>query len=157
MDNKPDKPRMTEKQKRFCDYYIEIGNAAEAAVRAGYSKKTAKEIGCENLTKPHLKAYIDERLEKMENERIANAQEVLEHLTSIMRGEEVDGVYKVKQTNNEGEIFHSEKEYQYTPNVEERTKAAELLGKRYSLFTDKVDIQMSDIVVKVGEWDAEDE
>ena len=77
--------RMTEKQKRFCDFYIETGNAKEAAIRAGYSEKTAKQIGQENLTKPDLRAYIDERLAELKNERTADAQEVLEYLTAVMR------------------------------------------------------------------------
>ncbi|WP_025194170.1 terminase small subunit, partial [Enterococcus faecalis] len=59
--------RMTEKQKRFCDFYIETGNAKEAAIRAGYSEKTAKQIGQENLTKPDFRAYIDERLAELKN------------------------------------------------------------------------------------------
>ncbi|MBC2821530.1 terminase small subunit, partial [Enterococcus faecalis] len=79
--------RMTEKQKRFCDFYIETGNATQAAIKAGYSEKTAAAIGAENLIKPNLKTYIDERLAELKNERTADAQEVLEYLTAVMRGE----------------------------------------------------------------------
>ena len=111
--------RMTEKQKRFCDFYIETGNAKEAAIRAGYSEKTAKQIGQENLTKPDLRAYIDERLAELKNERQA--------VVDIDVG------------------------------AKDRLKAAELLGKRHALFTDKVDLQTGDIVIKVGEWDADEE
>ena len=74
--------KLTEKQKRFCDYYIESGNISEAAIKAGYSKKTAYAIGQENLKKPVLKKYIEARLEKMQSKRIADATEIMEHLSS---------------------------------------------------------------------------
>ena len=113
--------KMTEKQKAFCDYYIETGNATEAAIKAGYSKKTAKVIGSENLTKPYLKQYIDERLAKIEDERIAKGEEVLQYLTKVMRGEEKD-------------------QFGLDASLQDRTKAAELLGKRYRLFTEKIEV-----------------
>ena len=142
--------RMTEKQKRFCDFYIETGNAKEAAIRAGYSEKTAKQIGQENLTKPDLRAYIDERLAELKNERTADAQEVLEYLTAVMRGEYTEatliGVGEGAQAVVDIDV-----------GAKDRLKAAELLGKRHALFTDKVDLQTGDIVIKVGEWDADEE
>lgn len=81
---------MTLKQDKFIDEFIATGNASEAARRAGYSPKTANVIGSENLTK--LNNQIQSRLEELESERIADAQEVLERLTSILRGEETDYV-----------------------------------------------------------------
>lgn len=116
--------KMTEKQKAFCDYYIETGNATEAAINAGYSKKTAKVIGSENLTKPYLKQYIDERLAKIEDERIAKGEEVLQYLTKVMRGEEKD-------------------QFGLDASLQDRTKAAELLGKRYRLFVDKIEADVN--------------
>ncbi|MFG5580546.1 terminase small subunit [Enterococcus faecalis] len=142
--------RMTEKQKRFCDFYIETGNAKEAAIRAGYSEKTAKQIGQENLTKPDLRAYIDERLAELKNERTADAQEVLEYLTAVMRGE-----YKEATLIGVGEGAQAVLDIDV--GAKDRLKAAELLGKRHALFTDKVDLQTGDIVIKVGEWDADEE
>ena len=142
--------RMTEKQKRFCDFYIETGNAKEAAIRAGYSEKTAKQIGQENLTKPDLRAYIDERLAELKNERTADAQEVLEYLTAVMRGE-----YKEATLIGVGEGAQAVVDIDVS--AKDRLKAAELLGKRHALFTDKVDLQTGDIVIKVGEWDADEE
>ncbi|MDU2725368.1 MAG: terminase small subunit [Enterococcus faecalis] len=142
--------RMTEKQKRFCDFYIETGNAKEAAIRAGYSEKTAKQIGQENLTKPDLRAYIDERLAELKNERTADAQEVLEYLTAVMRGE-----YKEATLIGVGEGAQAVADIDV--GAKDRLKAAELLGKRHALFTDKVDLQTGDIVIKVGEWDADEE
>lgn len=75
--------KLTEKQKRFCDHYIVLGNATKASIEAGYSKKTSDRIGTENLAKPAIKAYIDERLEKIASERIMTAQEILERLSMI--------------------------------------------------------------------------
>ncbi|WP_418518813.1 terminase small subunit [Megasphaera sp.] len=79
--------KLTEKQKRFIDYYIETGNATESARRAGYSPKTAEAIGLENLRKPRIKAAIDARLKELEDKRIAKADEVMQFLTSTLRGE----------------------------------------------------------------------
>ncbi len=112
---------MSEKQKAFCDFYIETLNATEAARRAGYSEKTAKSIGCENLTKPNLKEYIELRLAEMEAHRVADGEEVLQYLTRVMRGEEKDS-------------------FDMDASLQDRTKAAELLGKRYRLFIDKQEI-----------------
>ena len=142
--------RMTEKQKRFCDFYIETGNAKEAAIRAGYSEKTAKQIGQENLTKPDLRAYIDERLAELKNERTADAQEVLEYLTAVMRGED-------KEASLIGVGEGAQAVVDIDVGAKDRLKAAELLGKRHALFTDNVDLQTGDIVIKVGEWDADEE
>lgn len=79
---------LTLKQQKFIDFYIEKGNATEAAELAGYSKKTAKQIGSENLTK--LDDYIKVRLKQLEDKRIATADEVLKYFTSVMRGEVKD-------------------------------------------------------------------
>ncbi len=128
--------KLTERQKAFCDYYIETLNATEAARRAGYSEKTAKEIGCENLTKPNIQAYIQERMEQMDKKRIASAEEVLEYLTKVMRGEEKE---KLLEYNEEGE----ETIVSVPPSIRERTKAAELLGKRYALFIEKGQVDVS--------------
>ncbi|MBS4958273.1 MAG: terminase small subunit [Clostridium sp.] len=126
---------MTEKQKAFCDYYIETGNATEAAIKAGYSKKTAKVIGSENLTKPYLKQYIDERLAKIEDARIAKGEEVLQYLTRVMRGEEKD-------------------QFGLDAALQDRTKAAELLGKRYRLFVDKVEADVNATVNSTAKLDS---
>lgn len=138
--------KLTEKQRRFCDYYIQCGNATEAAIKAGYSKKTAKQIGTENLAKPVLKSYIDEQLEIMHNERQADAAEVLEFLTAVMRGEKTEQTLLAMKEGGQ-------KITEIGVGAKDRLKAAELLGKRHALFTDKVDLQTGDIVIKVGEWD----
>lgn len=109
--------KLTEKQKAFADYYIETLNATESAKKAGYSKKSAEVIGFENLRKPKIEKYIQKRLEKKESERIASQDEVLEYLTGVMRTEQEE--------------------------TKERTKAARLLGKRYAIFTDRVEKEIS--------------
>lgn len=132
--------RLTEKQKAFCDYYIETLNATEAALKAGYSPKTAKQTGYENLNKPYLKNYIDQRLKELEDQRIADAKEVLEYLTSVLR-EEVDE--EVVVVEGDGDFRSRARTIRKSVGIRERNRAAELLGRRYALFTDKVDIEGS--------------
>lgn len=79
--------KLTPKQKRFADEYIKTGNATQSAIEAGYSKRTAKEVGYENLTKPHLKQYIEKRMDQIASPKIMTAQQVLERLTSIVSGD----------------------------------------------------------------------
>ena len=78
---------MTERQKRFVDFYIKTCNASEAARLAGYSDKTAYSIGDENLKKPEISREIAKRLEELKSLRTADLKETLEYMTSVMRGE----------------------------------------------------------------------
>nr|DAY88677.1 MAG TPA: Terminase small subunit [Caudoviricetes sp.] len=119
LEDEKDYNKLTEKQKRFIDYYVETANATESAKRAGYSSKTAKNIGAENLTK--LNYFIQERLQQLEDNRIASQEEVLQYLTKVMRGEEKD-------------------QFGLDASLQDRTKCAELLGKRYGTFKEKVDV-----------------
>lgn len=131
---------MNARQKKFCDEYLIDCNATQAAIRAGYSPKTAKQIGQENLTKPDLKAYIDEQLEILHNQKTADAQEVLEYLTSVMRGEHTeqtlqligDGVQQIADID---------------VSARERLKAAELIGKRYGMFKDNVNVDLEPVAI----------
>lgn len=83
--------KLTTKQKRFVDNYIKTGSATQSAIEAGYSKKTAPTIASENLIKPNIKSYIDEKIKEIESERIMGAQEALEFLTNVVvRGEELE-------------------------------------------------------------------
>ena len=145
--------KLTEKQKRFADYYIEIGNITEAAVKAGYSKKTARVIGQENLLKPAIKGYIDEKLEAMQDERTASAKEVLEFLTKSMRGEIKEEVVVVEGT---GDGTSEARMIKKQIGLRDRIKSAELLGKRYRLFTDKVEVEGVVPVMIVGESELEE-
>ena len=124
---------LTLKQQRFADEYIISGNATQAATLAGYSKKTARSIGQENLTKLDIKKYIDERLEELESSKIAKQDEVLQYLTSIMRGLETEqtlrGMGEGMQAIDDIEV-----------SAKDRIKAAELLGKRYAMWTEKQEV-----------------
>lgn len=79
--------KLTPKQKKFADEYIKTGNATQSAIEAGYSKKTAQVIGAENLSKPMVKSYIEERMADIKSKRIMDIEEAVEILTSIARGE----------------------------------------------------------------------
>ena len=79
--------KLTAKQKKFADNYIKSGNATQSAISAGYSRQTAAVIGAENLTKPYIKSYIDERMQELESQKIMSAKEAIELLSSIARGE----------------------------------------------------------------------
>ena len=87
--------KLTEKQKRFADEYIKTGNATQSAIEAGYSKKTARSIGSENLAKPDISEYIAKRLEKIDKEKIAEQKEILEFMTRVMRRQETEQVTNV--------------------------------------------------------------
>ena len=145
--------KLTEKQKRFADYYIETGNGTEAAIKAGYSKKTARVIGQENLLKPAIKNYIDEKLTEMSNNRIASANEVMELLTSAARGELEEEVVVVE---GEGDGCSTARTIKKQIGAKDRIKAAELLGKRYRLWTDKMEVKGMVPVMIVGEDELED-
>lgn len=145
--------KLTPKQKAFAEYYIETGNATEAAIKAGYSKKTARVIGQENLLKPALKSYIDEKMKELEDQRIAKADEVLKYLTRVIRGEETE---QVVVTENIGDFMSEARVINKELSAKDKIKAAELLGKRYRLFVDKVDTNINASIVFEGEDELED-
>jgi len=132
--------RMTPKQRAFCEYYLQNCNASESARLAGYSLRSAFRSGQENLHKPVIRAYIDYMLEQMADARIAKAEEVLERLTSVMRGEETEPVPYLKGNGEQG--FSEQR-----PKVSDRVKAAELLGRRYALFTDNAKVDIAPVVI----------
>ena len=127
---------MTEKQKIFADEYVICLNATRAYKKAYPNVKkdeVARANGSRLLTKANVKAYIDEQLEKLQSERVADQQEVMEYLTAVMRGKKTEPLLVL---DGEGK----QKVIDAIPPVQARTKAAELLGKRYRLFTDKVEL-----------------
>lgn len=128
--------KMTAKQKRFCDEYLVGLNATQAAIRAGYSEKTAYSIGIENLKKPELKKYISERMAEKESELIATQDEVLRYLTSVLR-DTVDSETIVVEGCGDG--VSQARIMRVKPSEKDKLKAAELLGKCYALFTEKID------------------
>ena len=145
--------KLNARQKAFCEYYVASGNATESAIKAGYSKKTADRIASENLRKLELKKYIDGLMQKLESERIASAEEVLQNLTAMMRGEIQEDVVVVE---GEGDGVSSARVMKKQVSAKERIKAAELLGKRYRLYTDKVEVEGVLPVMIVGEDELEE-
>ena len=145
--------KMTAKQKRFCDEYLIDMNATQAAIRAGYSAKTAYAIGQENLKKPVVKEYIEERMNQKEKELIADQDEVMRYLTSVLRGEGYEEMVVVEGCG-EGVSRATTVTRDICPK--DRLKAAEMLGKRYGLFTDKVDVGGVVPVVIAGDDSLED-
>lgn len=129
--------KLTPKQKAFADYYIELGNATEAAQKAGYKGNNLNRIASENLSKLDIKQYIKEKMEEIESDRIAKAEEVLAFLSASLRGEVLEEV--VSTESIEGMIKPVILKKQLS--AKDRIKAAELLGKRYALFTEKVDLE----------------
>ena len=134
---------LNDRQKRFCDEYLVDGNAKQAALRAGYSPKTAEYasqwLNEENPKKPNgkfnpeMRTYIDDRLAQLHSEKTADAQEVLEYLTSVMRGEHKEQTL-VLCGNGMQEIEDID------VSAKDRLKAAELIGKRYGMFKDNVEL-----------------
>lgn len=146
---------MTEKQKRFCDEYLIDLNATQAAIRAGYSERTAYSIGTENLRKPEISAYIDSRMEEKNKELIADQDEVLKYLTSVMRGESTSEEIVVEGT---GDGCSTARAIEKAPSEKDRLKAAELLGKRYGLYTERIEEKVDmELNINVDYGDEEDE
>lgn len=155
---------MTAKEKRFGDEFLLDMNYTQAAIRAGYSESTAKnacywvnqeadakqvKAGRKSQYKPELAAYINEQLEQMHSKLTADAQEVLEYLTSVLRGESKSSVLARDEIGAERVI-------EKPPDEKERLKAAELLGKRYGLFKEAVDLEvkasekLADVMAQIG-------
>lgn len=110
--------KLTPKQKLFAEYYIQSGNATEAAKKAGYSEKAARQIGTENLAKPSISAYIAERMEGLDKSLIAESDEVLKFYTAVMRGEVKD-------------------QFGLDASLSDRLKAGDSLMKRYAAASDR--------------------
>lgn len=140
---------MNVKQKRFCDEYLIDCNITQAAIRAGYSPKGAYKTGRRILETVDGTEYVNSQLKKLHDERTADAYEVLEYLTSVMRGESReqrlklagDGVQKVVRME--------------VP-AKDRIRAAELIGKRFGLFKEKVEVDKRAAVVILGEGEIPD-
>jgi len=114
--------KLTEKQKRFIDYFIETGNATEACKLANYKGKNLNRIGSENLSK--LDKFIKWKMQSKNNERIASQDEILEFLTRVIRGEEKD-------------------QFDLDASLQDRIKSVELLGKRYGTWVDKKNVDLN--------------
>ncbi|MBR1647089.1 MAG: terminase small subunit [Selenomonadaceae bacterium] len=134
---------LSERQKRFVDYFVQTGNAAKAARLAGYSEKSARETGKEQLQKPYVRKAVDEKLAELSNERTAKAQEILEYLTSVMRGEQTDEM--AMNVGLGGGVTRVEK-VRIAVGAKERLKAAEMLAKVHGLFITRQELEISGTV-----------
>ena len=143
------KHKLTVKQQKFADEYIISGNATEAALKAGYAAKTARFIASENLTKPNIKSYIDDRMEQLKSEKVADQQEIAEFLTSVIRGEVLEPMALSK-----GE--YQQEIAMVQPSVTTRRAAAVDLGRKYGMWTDKKEIDLASQVIFVDESKIED-
>lgn len=148
---------MTEKQKLFADEYL-IDLNATRAYRAAYPSvkkdETARANASRMLTNANVKNYIDERLEEIHNEKTADAREVMEYLTAVLRGESTSEEIVVEGI---GDGCSEARTMIKKPSEKDRLKAAELLGKRYALFTDKVDMDTDvslNITIDYGDDDS---
>ena len=135
--------KMTAKQQRFCDEYLIDLNATQAAIRAGYTENYAHTNAAKLLQNTTVKDFIAKRMAEKESELIADQDEVLKYLTSVLRGKTQSEVVVVEGV---GDGCSEARTMQKGPDEKERLKAAELLGKRYGLYTDKVNV---DSVTKV--------
>jgi len=145
---------MTEQYKIFCDTYLQTFNASISYAKAFPLAKqsTCMVNGCKLLKKEEVQEYLKKRLKEAENERVADIQELLEGLTRIIRQEEEEEVVVNKLIGNgmsEVEIVKKK------PSTKDILKAIELLGKRYALFTDKVETNVKQVIF-TGEGDLED-
>lgn len=127
---------MKERQRRFADEYLIDLNAEAAAVRAGYSPRYARGNAYKLVAKSGIKEYIEKRMAEKESELIADQNEVLRYLTAVMRGESTSEEIIVEGI---GDGRSKARKLEKTPSEKDRLKAAELIGKRYGLFTDKIE------------------
>ena len=143
--------KMTAKQQRFCDEYLIDLNATQAAIRAGYSEKYAHTNANKLLQITTIKDFIAARMAEKKSALIADQDEVLEYLTAVMRGKTEAEIVVVEGT---GDGCSEARAIQKAPDEKERLKAAELLGKRYGLYTEKVEQQIDmdlNVTVDYGE------
>lgn len=138
---------MTDKQKKFCDEYLIDCNATRA-YKAAYpnikNDHSARTLASRLLTKVDIKTYIDEQLDKISSEKTADAKEVMEYLTSVMRGESQAEIVVVEGT---GDGCSDARRMNKAPDEKERLKAAELLGRRYGLFKENVSLEVEPVVL----------
>ena len=126
---------MTKKEKMFVDAYVKDikRNQTAAAIAAGYSEKTAPQAASRLMKKDEIKQAIDGRLKELHEQNTAQANEVIEFLTAVMRGENVDNI----------PIFVGDGFQKLTegkPPAKDRLRAAKMLGKYYALFTEKLNV-----------------
>lgn len=144
---------MTPKQEKFCSEYLIDLNGTQAAIRAGYSERTAYSIGQRLLKNVEVQSRIQELRAKEFKKTIATAEEVEAMLSRAMRGELDEEVVVVEGS---GDGYSEAKIMTKQISARDRLKAAELMGKRHQLFTDKVQMSGELMPIFVGEDDISD-
>lgn len=140
---------MNERQRRFADEYIRTGNVSQS-YRLAYQnvtkEATARANGSRLLTNANVKSYIDKRLEELKKDAIAEQDEVLQYLTSVMRGQQTEQT--LRGAGGGLQVIDD-----IAVDAAKRIKAAELLGKRYAIWTDKQQIEGNVPVTIVNDLD----
>lgn len=138
---------MTDKQRKFCDEYLIDCNATRAYRKAYPNvKKDSSAAVCATklLRIAKVQEYINEQLEKISSEKIADAKEVMEYLTTVLRGESQSEIVVVEGV---GDGCSDARRMNKAPDEKERLKAAELLGKRYGLFKESVNLEVEPVML----------
>jgi len=142
---------MTDKQKRFCDEYLIDCNASRA-YKAAYTQikrdTVAAAASARLLKKADVKAYIEDQMEKIRSAKVADAREVLEYLTSVIRGVSTSEIVVVEGT---GDGCSEARTMTKAPDEKERLKAAELLGKHLGLLANQVKLEAVPVIISGGD------
>lgn len=125
------KEKLTSKQKKFALEFLISGNITDAAKKAEYSERSARQIGSLNLTKPNVVEYMKEVLNKAKSKEVATTEEILEFLTSVMRGDVAE-------------------QFGLDPAITDRTKAAQLLMKRFN-DDQRMDMELTKLEIRFKE------
>lgn len=133
--------KLTRKQELFATEYVRLkGNGTQAAIAAGYSEKTARSIAVENLAKPNIKKRIEELTKKADAEKIADAKEVLQLLTEIVRGEMSEEVVAI---NPQGEESRTNRK----PTIKDRSKALEILSRCLGMTLPETQVNVTPVII----------
>lgn len=164
----PNENKLSVMQEAFCMHYAKTGNATESAIAAGYSEKTARSQGQRLLTKVDIQKRLQELVQEVKNDKIADVREIQEYLTSVMRREKKENAVVTISTkesfykpDDEGKIRKFTKEtetpmlVEYPTRIADANKAAETLAKMQGAFDNKLKVEMT-VPVFEGEDDIED-
>ena len=138
---------MTDKQRKFADEYLIDCNATRA-YKVAYPKvkndNVASAAGTRLLGNVKVKAYVEEKLAQISSDKIATAEEVMMYLTSVMRGKSKSEIVVVE---NIGDFTSEARTMEKAPDEKEKLRAAELLGKRFGIFTDKLNVNVEPVEI----------
>lgn len=162
---------ITEKQKKFVEEWLKDNNATQAAIRAGYSEKTATSQGARLLTNVKVLEYKDKLLSDLKKPTIATIEEILEYYTRVMRREEKESIVVTVKEKQSGWVTNKETGKREKATIEKETpkvveiptkvsdanKAAEMLGKNYGIWTEKMNIDGNQSITFVEDLEPDDE